>query len=144
MKTIALSLIFVFCLGQAFADRVCLEKSTGEIITYQTGSVNDPIDISGVAEKDKEKFIAEIKNSRMSSVKGYCISQGYDEEDFECMDISVQELNNIVQDNFKKIKETEKVKAQSEEAKRRSQENKIKEKLGLSDEDFQALKEALR
>lgn len=144
MKNIILLSIFILFSGQAFAERVCLEKSTGRIITYQTGSVNDPIDTSGVKEKDKKEFIKDIKFVRMNALRGYCLSEGYNEGDFECKDISIEEFGNLMKTAEEKKKQSKRIEGQQKEEKRKLQEDKIKQKLGLSDDDFEALREAIR
>lgn len=114
---ILLSFILIFSLVSiCYADRICLEKSTGKLIEYQSGDA--PLGTL-------------IKNAE---------SSGYKKEDVEEKYITQEEWKVIREEQIDKpAKEKEKQK----EIERKQKEISIKQKLNLSDKDFQDLREAL-
>ena len=138
-----LILIFISITSICYADlketyypgRVCLEKSTGKLIEYQSGNVNDDIQNFPLEQREKIKF------ERLNSLKQNAINAGYTEEN-----IIVKEINSK---EWKIIKQTQIIKpaqdlAMQKELERQVKEQAIKTKMNLSDEDFKNLKEALK
>lgn len=99
-----------------YADRVCIEKSTGKLIEYQSGNA-----LLGTLTKNAENL-------------------GYKKEDVEEKYVTKEEWQVIEETQIKipARKITEK-----KEAEKKLKEEKIKQKLNLTDEDFNNLKEAL-
>lgn len=115
-------IILFFILGLisfCYADRVCLEKNTGELIEYQSGgSIQEDLDIM-------------VQNA---------INAGYKEEDIEAKFVTEEEWQ-IIKKQW--LDDPIKEEIKQKELKRKEKEQAIKLKLNLSDKDFADLKEAL-
>lgn len=105
--------IFSFC----YADRVCIEKSTGKLIEYQSG------------------------DAQLETLTNNAISAGYKKEDVEEKYVTKKEWSKIKEEQLDK---PAREKQEKKEQERKQKEDKIKTKLGLSDKDFNDLKEALK
>ena len=105
--------LITFC----YADRVCLEKSTGKLIEYQSG------------------------DAPLGTLTKNAINAGYKEKDVEEKYVTNEEWKIIEQEQI--IKPAQE-KAKQKEIERKQKENKIKLKLGLSEADWEDLKEALK
>ena len=114
--TIILFLIFGL-VSICYADRVCLEKSTGKLVEYQSGDA--PLGIL-------------VKNA---------INAGYKKEDVEEKYITKEEWKIIREEQIDKPARD---KAKEKELERKQKEQAIKQKLNLSEQDWQDLKEALK
>lgn len=112
-----LTLALVFGLVSfCYADRICIEKSTGKIIELQSG------------------------NALLGTLTKNAVNSGYKESDVQEKYITDSEWKVIEQEQI--IKPREEMKKQ-EEAIRKNKEDKIKQKLNLSDNDWKDLKDAL-
>ena len=99
-----------------FADRVCIEKSTNKLIEYQSGDA--PLG-------------ALTKNAQNAGYKKEDVEEKYITNN-EWLIIKKKQIDDPIE---KARQEKEKIRKQKEET--------IKTKLGLSQEDFKDLKEAL-
>lgn len=115
-KTIVLFFILVL-VSPCYADRVCLEKSTGKLIEYQSG--NAPL---GTLTKNAE-------------------NAGYKSQDILEKYITNEEWKVIKEEWIDKPVDEE---AKKKEEERKQKEEKIKQKLNLSEMEWKDLKEALR
>lgn len=112
--------IFIFIFGIVpfcYADRVCLKKTTGKLIEYQSGDA--PL---GTLTKNAE-------------------SAGYNKEDIEEKYITEKEWKQIKEEWIDKPVKEE---AKKKEKERKKKEEEIKVKLGLSQSDFDDLKEVVK
>lgn len=101
--------------GYCYADMVCIEKSTGKLIEYQSSATKGTL----------------TENA---------INQGYKKKDIEEREVSQQEWLIIKEE---KIDKPAKEKEKEKEQKQKEKEILIKQKLSLTDNDFANLKEAL-
>jgi alpha-galactosidase/6-phospho-beta-glucosidase family protein len=108
------TLLFV---SPAYADRVCLDKSTGKLIEYQSG------------------------DAPLGTLTQNAVNSGYKKKDIEEKYITREEWLEIRKEQIEK---PEREKEEQKKQERGAKENSIKQKLGLSDNDFQDLKEALK
>ena len=112
-------LFIILFLGLAticYADRVCIEKSTGKLIEYQSG------------------------NAELGTLTKNAESSGYKKEDVEEKYITADEWQAIKKEQ---IDEPVKKEAEKKEKERKKKEDKIKQVMNLTDSDWQDLKEAL-
>ena len=113
---IFISLFLIFGLvSVCYADRVCLEKSTGKLIEYQSG------------------------DAPLGTLIQNALNSGY--TDVEEKYVTEEEWQVIKEEQIDK---PAREKAKEKEVERKQKENKIKQKLNLSDDDFNDLKEAVK
>ena len=117
MKVLIILFLIFGLFNICYADRVCLEKSTDKLIEYQSGDA--PLGTL-------------IKNA---------VNSGYKEKDIEEKYVTQEEWKIIVQEQIVKPAQD---KAKQKEVERKQKEEKIKQKLGLSEQDWEDLKEALK
>lgn len=118
MKMFSILLVLIMA-SVCYADRVCTEKTTGKLIEYQS-------------DGDKQKDLdAMIKNAE---------EVGYKKEDIEAKFITQEEWALIREEQIVK---PAREKAKAEEEKRKQKEDIVRQKLGLSEADWQDLKEVL-
>lgn len=117
MKILIILFLIFSLISICYADRVCLEKSTGRLIEYQSGDA--PL---GTLTRNAE-------------------SAGYKKEDVEEKYITKEEWQTIEEEQIKTpAREIAKQKATAKKQK----ESALKIKFGWTDEDLMALKEVLR
>ncbi len=116
MKRIIFLILFLIP-TLAFADRVCLEKSTGKLIEYQSG------------------------DAPLGTLTQNAINAGYKASDVIEKYVTPAEWQQIKQTQIDKPAQDL---AKQKELERQMKEQLIKEKLKLNDEDFKNLKEALK
>ena len=115
-----LSLILVLSIiPYCYADRVCLEKSTGKLIEYQSG---------GSTQIDLDVMVQNAVNG------------GYKKENVETKFVTPEIWKEI---EYEQIIKPAQVLAKQKEMERQAKKETIKTKLKLTDEDFKNLKEAL-
>mgnify|MGYP001558813922 CR=1 FL=1 len=116
MRYLIILFLIFSSVSLCFADRVCLEKSTGKLIEYQSSATEGTL----------------IKNA---------INDGYQEVDIEEKEITKEEWKDLKEEQIDKPVKEEKEK---QKEKRRQKESELQLKLGLTDEDFESLKEILK
>ena len=117
MKYLISSFLIFGLISVCYADRVCLEKTTGKLIEYQSG------------------------DAPLGTLVQNAVNVGYKKEDIEERYVNKEEWQIIKEE---KIDKPAREKAKQEELKRKQKEQTVKQKLNLSDADFQDLKEALK
>jgi len=106
----------LFFIQYAYADRICIEKNTGKLIEYQSG------------------------DAPLGTLTKNALSAGYKLENIEEKYITYEDWLKIRDKQIiKPAKERDKQKNENKKLK----EEKIREKLKLSKEDFNDLKEAI-
>ena len=114
---ILISLLLIFGLvSTCFADRVCLEKSTGKLIEYQSG------------------------DAPLGTLIDNAVNAGYKKADIEEKYVTADEWKIIREEWIDKPARGE---VKKREVERKKKEEAIKVKLNLTSEDFKLLKEAL-
>ena len=115
MKVLSI-VLFLGLTSVCYADRVCLEKSTGKLIEYQSG------------------------NAELGTLTKNAESSGYKKEDVEEKYVTAKEWLAIEEEQ---IKEPAREKAKQEKLIKHQKEVEIKTVLNLSDENWQKLKDVL-
>ncbi len=110
-------LLFILIPTLAFADRVCLEKTTGKLIEYQSG------------------------DAPLGTLIQNAVNAGYKKEDVIEKNVTPAEWEVIRQAQI--VKPAQDL-ATQKELERQAKERAIKIKLNLSNEDWNNLKEALK
>ena len=120
-----LIVLFIFSLiSFCYADRVCLEKSTGKLIEYQSG---------GSTQADLDVMVQNAVNG------------GYKKEDVEVKYITPKEWKIIEEEQIRKpAREAALLKKQQDEIEQQKVEEEAKQALNLTDEQFNKLKKALK
>lgn len=114
--------------------RVCIEKTTGKLIEYQSGNVNDHILLDNIAIENRNDYIAQIKADRLNSLKENAIVCGYTADDIIVKEVTDEELSLLKE---KYIDAPQILKTEAKEALIASA--KLKLKAILTDEEIKAL-----
>lgn len=112
-----LFILFILFIQPVYADRICIEKDTGKIIEYQS-------------EDAKRGTL--IKNA---------INVGYDEEEVYERYITTQEYIELF---YEQVTKPKKEKEDKEEVATKQKETELKNKLKLSDKEWEDLKNILK
>ena len=139
MKILIILFLVFGLVNVCYADRVCLEKSSGKLIDYQSGSINDFIALEGIPKDEQTEHIKKIKDNRKQSLVNNVLQQGYKIEDIEFKEITSQEWLAIDEEQIKKPIRKE---AEKKEKERQKKEDKIKQVMNLTESDWQDLKSA--
>ncbi len=115
MRMILFLLILLLVPAQAMAARVCLERSTGKLIEYQSNATAGTL----------------IRNALVS---------GYTEAQIEEREVTPREWDQILEEQFYA---PERVRQAQRRAELVQKENEIRQTLGLSQVDFDKLKEVI-
>lgn len=134
MKYIITLFLIFGLVSVCYAERVCVQKSTGKLIEYQSGNVNDLM-ADGTLPPE------EIKENRLNSLKQNAINAGYPADDIEVKEITPQEWEKI---KYEQMTKPAQELARQRELERQIAESEIKIKLNLSDEYWQKLKKAFK
>ena len=115
MRTILILLILLLVPSQVMAARVCLERSTGKLIEYQSNATVGTL----------------IRNALVS---------GYTEAQIEERELTSREWDQILEEQFYA---PERIKQAQRRAELVQKEDEIRQTLGLSQVDFDKLKEVI-
>ena len=118
MRAVLFLWVLLFC-SNAYADRVLLEKSTGKLIEYQSDAREGTL----------------LKNIQDNPQYGYTTDQVEEKEVTEAEWASLKK---------KWIDDPSEVERKAKESVKKQKETQIKQKLNLTDAEFEALKEAVR
>ena len=117
MKYLIILFLIFGLVSVCYADRVCLEKSTGKLIEYQSG------------------------DAPLGTLTQNAINAGYKKEDVVEKYVTQEEWKTIKEQWIDKPAQDL---AKQKELERQAKEQAIKTKLNLSEADWQNLKEALK
>ena len=117
MKAIIIFIGLCLISSFSYADRVCLNKTTGKLIEYQSGDA-----LLGILTQN-------------------AVNSGYKSEDVEEKYITKEEWLVIKEEQIDRPAREEKIRKEQE---RKEKEERVKIKLNLSNNDFKDLKDALR
>ena len=109
-----INLFLIFSLvSVCYADRICIEKSTGKLIEYQSG------------------------NAELGTLVKNAENSGYKKEDVEEKYVTAEEWQVIEEEQIKK---PAREKAEQEKIVKKQKKATLKTKFGWTDEDLAALK----
>ena len=120
--------------------RISLQKSTGKLIEYQSGGIDNNINLLNIPKEKRSKYIESIIKGRFESLRQNAINRGYSKDDIEVKEVEDKEWETIKKEQIDKPIEEEK-KIRDLDLKKKK--DLIKKKLNLSDDDFKILKEIL-
>ena len=71
--------------------RISLQKSTGKLIEYQSGGINNNINLLNIPKEKWSEYIENIIKGRFESLRQNAVNRGYVIDDIEVKEISNKE-----------------------------------------------------